>query len=312
MHRWFELNHFGRSGTDDGIDIQGIELLGNKKKRLWYFQCKRYKSMTKSDLEKIVDTIISKSNVIPDIIVAVVACNITKKNVENFKKYAIKNSIPEAQIWTSSIIETKLYYEYHDLLFAYFGVNLTQEKQNTIATVRRNIKMKQRMKKDFLKTKLNPDDTWDRIRNPFKRFKSSEILIRSIDDKLYPHKNETDVFGNFSWYKVEPYDFYHNGLKVIIASRKIIIDEDGNWDVLIDESELSDLNFESEVAFEIGCISYENIIEYDIEGDEFYFYPHLFCDFRNGNNPYEQIDYAVQRDGNGYHILEKAHRKKLL
>ena len=49
----------------------------------------------------------------------------------------------------------------------------------------------------------------------------------------------------------------------------------------------------------LGCIPFENIIEYDIDGDEYYNYPHLFCDFTNVSDPYEKIRYI---DKNGYKI----------
>lgn len=43
MRRWDKLDHFGKKGSDDGIDIRAVELLENGKSNTYYFQCKRYK-----------------------------------------------------------------------------------------------------------------------------------------------------------------------------------------------------------------------------------------------------------------------------
>ena len=50
---------------------------------------------------------------------------------------------------------------------------------------------------------------------------------------------------------------------------------------------------------EFGRIPYENIIEYDIDGDEYNRFPHLYCDYPCGSNPYEEI---VYRDEYGFEV----------
>ena len=50
------------------------------------------------------------------------------------------------------------------------------------------------------------------------------------------------------------------------------------------------VTYEEEVEL-LGCIPFENIIDYDIDGDEYYNYPHIFCDFTNVSDPYEKIVY---------------------
>lgn len=45
-----------------------------------------------------------------------------------------------------------------------------------------------------------------------------------------------------------------------------------------------------------GCIPFENIIEYDTDGDEYYRYPHLFCDYSCGEDPYEEIRYRFRNE----------------
>lgn len=273
---WFEINHFGRKGSDGGIDIQAIEELENNSKRNWYIQCKRYKSIYKSELRSIVDAVILKNKVLPDRLLLIISCDLSKENIQYFKNYAFEKGIGNAIIWTSSVLETMLFTENQNLLFAYFGISLSREKRNKISTLKRNIKLKQKMKKNFYDTKK----------------RHGEVLIRSIDDIHYPNYELQDSLGYYAWYKVEFYDFYYNGIEVITGIKKGIFNEQGKWDIA-DESK--PINYASKNLFEIGRISFTNIIDYDIEGDEFTGYPHIFCDFNNNGTPYEDIIYVIPK-----------------
>ncbi|ERI11819.1 hypothetical protein [Aneurinibacillus aneurinilyticus] len=250
------------------------------------------------------DDVITNNSNKPDVLVLAVSCAVRKENIESFKEYAAAKGIGHASIWTNTVIEAKLYAEYHDLLFSYFGISLSSERRNRIATVRRNISLKEKMKKDFLKKGEEiQEDVWERIKYPYKKFKSSEILIRSVDDTFYP-ENIPDELGNYPWYKVEAYDFYYNGIRVITGIRELVIDEEGNWDFIKNYNEKISERYFRVNALEIGNIPFSNIIEYDINGDEFYIYPHLFCDFSNQGHPYESIDYVVETEDSGYAFLD--------
>ena len=60
--RWESINHFGKLGSDDGIDIEATENLYDRE-RMYIFQCKRYIKISQSQLKKIVDEFLSKNNV---------------------------------------------------------------------------------------------------------------------------------------------------------------------------------------------------------------------------------------------------------
>lgn len=290
MRRWDKLDHFGKKGSDDGIDIRAVEQLENGKDNTYYIQCKRYKKVTNSILKEIVDDYISKNNFMPQFYILVVSCAVTKKQIEYWEKYCNEKGFNTVAIWTSSIIEAKLYSEYQDLLFAYFGINLTSERKNVVQSIRRNIALKKRMKKDFLKQSGCRDrkELEERLHKPWTKFNYTKVLIRSIYDKAYPEKN-TLLNNDFTgYYKAEVYDFYHNGLMVrtypYAKDIKYKWQEDDS-----EEFEVVDLRVEV-----FGCIPFENIIEYDIDGDEYYNYPHLFCDFVNVCDPYEKIAYQAE------------------
>lgn len=298
MRRWDKLDHFGKKGSDDGIDIRAIEQLENGKSNTYYFQCKRYQKVTNTILKSIIDDYLSKNDFIPQFYILVVSCPVTKKQIEYLEKYCDEKGFNTVSVWTSSIIETKLYAEYQDLLFAYFGINLTNERKSLTQSIRRNIALKNRMKKDFLKQTGCRDraEIQERIRNPWKKFNHSEVLIRSIYDKAYPEEN-TLLNNDFTgYYKAEVYDFYHNGLMV----RTFPYAKDIKYKLQeFDSEEYEIIDIRVEV---FGCIPFENIIEYDIDGDEYYNYPHLFCDFVNVSDPYEKIAYRTE---DGYLLDER-------
>lgn len=292
MRRWEKLNHFGKKGSDDGIDIRAVELLENGKRDIYHIQCKRYSKMTVTQIKSIVKDYVAKNKEVPDFYILAVSCPLTKKQVEIFEKFCDENGFKSCRVWTGSVIEAMLYGSYQDLLFAYFGINMIEKKNQTAGSIRRNIALKKRMKSDFIQYPVmkTSDDHMKVVREPWLKFKHSEVIIRSIYDKAYPEENTLLNNDGTGYYKAEVYDFYHNGLLVRAypyAQKIIICDEEYDGNIQ-----------EKEVSVEIlGCIPFENIIEYDFDGDEYYPFPHLFCDFVNPTDPYEKIRYI---DSDGY------------
>ncbi|NSB23047.1 hypothetical protein B0H68_005635 [Clostridium beijerinckii] len=289
MKRWLKLDHLGKKGSDDGIDIRAIEELENGKLKSYYFQCKRYSKITKAQLLRIIDDFLDKNLEVPDIYTLVISCPLSKKKIDDFEEYSKKSGFKTISIWTSSIIECKLYAEYQDLLFAYFGINLTERRNKKINSVRRNIVLKKRMHNDFLKSTgcRNRAELEERLHSPMTKFNKSEVLIRSIDDTDYPENTllEKDFTGYF---KAEVYSFYHNGLQVITGVKDIKVKQYEDIDNE-DEFTIKEIS-----ALEIGYLPFDNIIDYDYDGDEYYMYPHLYCDFVNRNDPFEKIGYAYE------------------
>jgi len=287
--RWADINHYGRLGKDDGIDIHATEELENGAVRSWFIQCKRYQRISKSELRDVVDRAINRCSALPDILLLIVSCDVSKGSIDLFKQYASKKGIKQSLIWAASIIETKLYAEYHDLLFAYFGISLSSQRKDRITTIRRGLKMKERMRKDFVLKSFDPNESLCR---PYKKFQASEVIIRSIDDTSYPDV-DSNIVGISPWFKVELYNFYHNGIEVIIGIQEAIFNEMQEWDIQYYGKPDRKGNYTKARVFVIGRIPYENINEYDLTGDEFYNSPHIYCDFKNNGMPYEEILYSI-------------------
>lgn len=301
MARWETIYHFGKKGSDDGIDISATEILENNKQRTHHFQCKKYKRLGITQLKKTIDEFTTKNSAMPDKYILVVACDLTKKSIDLFFSYAKSKGFQAVDVWTKSVIEARLYAEYHDLLFAYFGISLTKQRNDRIASVRRHISLKHKMHHDFIKQRSDRDTERERkLSFSMEKFKYKEILVRSIDDTSYPN-NKLLPQGHYGYQNAPIYDFYYNGIAVftypywqdiIVRKNHLHDDESGN------NAEIETIR----VAV-IGYIPYNNIIDYDLDGDEFYMKPHVFCDYTNGDNPYEFFRYAIENE-RGYFVLD--------
>lgn len=283
MRRWERIDHYGALGSDDGVDIQTIEVLENGKKVKHHFQCKRYEKMNTTMLRAIVKDYVEKNGDLrPDYYYIVCGCDVSKKAYDAFEKCCKEKGFHEVSIWTSSVLEARLYAEYHDLLYVFFGVNLSQKRTNKINAIRRNIALKKRMQKDFFK----PAMPGERRTSQKQSFISPDVLIRSIYDSSYPEVAES----GYGWFKTEVFGWYHNGLMVYISPYRITAEVKHLKPTAVPEStNPEDYIILEEVLEIVGCIPFERIIDYDLEGDEYYRCPHIYCDFER--DPYEDIRY---------------------
>ena len=137
-----------------------------------------------------------------------------------------------------------------------------------------------------------------RSSHPYAKFRISNVVIRSLDDRVYPEIDETP--GISSWFRLEPFDFYHNGLEVILNLRHGVIDSAGRWDFVEYGVEVDAELFREIKVWVIGQIPFHFIRAYDLDGDEHYRDPHLYCLYGDHGQPYEAIRYAICTDGDEY------------
>ena len=285
LHPWADIRHYGRLGDDGGIDIYAKERMEDGAERDWFVQCRRYKNAKKSTLTKAVDDALGKTASPPDVLLVVVACGVRRTSHDAYLKYASSKGVKTPLLWTASIIEARLHAERRDLLFTYFGISEAAEARRREATISRNIFIKKNLRKELLK---NPKDIdWEKARNePHHKFESSEVIIHSVDDTTYP---EVDVKGTgiSGWFKLEIWNFYHNGLEFIVGIEYSIIDSEGRWSIIEYNESYDDIKYDKIKMFVLARIPYRNIVDFDTIGDEFYPQPHLYCRFADGGAPYE-------------------------
>ena len=281
LHPWKDIRGLGKAGGDSGVDIIAIESVEESEDRTWYVQCKRYKRASASILIKALEDGIDESLKIPEIFLLIVSCDLSKKAQESFFKYARKMGVKIPLLWSSQTLESKLYNDRPDLLFTFFGISLAQEQRLTERTIIRNIALKKRMKRDFLRD-LSQFDKKQLWADSTIRFSYQTVIIHSIDDSYYPSAEEDGGEGISSWFKLHPYNIYFNGFEFILFIENAIVDDQGNWS-LIQHDDTYDANvYEKIDVYRIGRIPFRNIVDYDLDGDEYYSDPHIYCRFDEG------------------------------
>jgi hypothetical protein len=179
---------------------------------------------------------------------------------------------------------------------------LLSNRANEIA---RNLNLRDTLRKTLLKP--IPQRKPGEIYHPYEQFQS-RIIIRSLEDSDYP--KVSDSLGISGWFRVNPYDFYHDGIKVILrGGGYAIINAKGEWRPIDYYESFDECIFTRIKVWMLGCIPYRFISAYDLDGDEYYNEPHLFCSFANNSEPYEAIHYRTVGGNADYDWpLDEEHR----
>jgi len=138
--------------------------------------------------------------------------------------------------------------------------------------------LKKRIKNDF--------GPWINYSAENRRF-NSRMLLRKYDDISYPNFNEPNEFKEYNWFKAELHRSFHKGLEFIIGIHDIIQLPDNKWRFLKHDEE----NLESYRVYSIGKINYNEIMDYEIDGNEYDICPHIYCKFVHNGTPFEDIYY---------------------
>jgi len=118
----------------------------------------------------------------------------------------------------------------------------------------------------------------------------SDIIIRDMRRfDNYPDLEEHK--GISPWFRVGLVDTYHKGFLVGLG-----------WRTLTRASNIEQWRFTNLAAKEeggikvllIGSIPYEQVENVDWDGDEFYQFPHVYCNFRYNKEPYEKLAFYSQ------------------
>jgi len=164
-------------------------------------------------------------------------------------------------------------------LFEKYWSNFIITISSSEETFKRNLDLRKKIKKDFA------DWINCSLEN---RKRSSKMIIRNFDANQYPHSNEPDQYGEYSWFGTEFNGLYFNGMEFIQASTCIYAFSDNTWNFENPKNEKAELV----VVFQIGQINFSEIIDYDIQGDEYYIRPIIFCKFSHKGTPFESYYYV--------------------
>lgn len=168
--------------------------------------------------------------------------------------------------------------------------------------LKRSHRLRDELTKAFLKT---PSDRMSmRVGTAqYRKFRETEFIIHRVDDTTYPNSDETP--GISGWFKLEVFDFYFNGIEGILNIEYVAVSEfTRSWSTLPEarEKEIFPHGFWPVKVFKTGRIPWRNIRHYDLRGDEYYPFPHLYCLYADDGMPYESFEYYVISEDDSYHF----------
>ncbi|WEA00706.1 restriction endonuclease [Mucilaginibacter sp. SJ] len=301
MYKWKELEHIGKTGADGGIDIRGVVQEGIREKT-WAIQCKRHVQVSSGELEEMVQKVLQNS-VMPDKILLILSCDLSKKKHDLIKSYSTNLNVPELEIWTSITLETHLYANPKALSIA-FDIKKERETQKSITKLNRGLKMKAKLEKAIIDHKFvrDPKNRQALLDYPSSKFISEDAYIRSVDDETYGTGNRTPEGIFNTSFRTFFYNTYHNGLEFWLAAGigpYVIMNADGYWEPIWNslDPRLENEKYKVIPVKAIGRIAYHNIVNFIRDGDEFTSCPHFFCLFNGeGGMPYEEIYFRYPGD----------------
>ncbi|WP_144640915.1 restriction endonuclease [Bordetella genomosp. 13] len=316
---WRRLEATGRSGSDDGFDARGYEIVASDAQpsaspeegetveepstlnegnddRLWLIQCKRERAIGPKALVKYLeDTVLGPDEKLHGLVFTA-ACDFSKTARDHFAKKCREMNLEEWHLWGKAELEDRLFRPENDhLLFAYFGFSLSIRRRSQRADLRARLTMKRKANR-MLKDQSH-----------------ASILLRSPDATDYPDPGDLVHFKKNPLWMVWPYrGMSHDGLKFCVQRYFAYLSDDGkSWDAAMaindargrahDDPWLGeDLHYEKrQPIYEfwdkipeankawlevVGILPFEDILDIDDLGDEYVRTPHVYAPFAPGRH----------------------------
>lgn len=315
---WRRLEATGRSGSDDGFDARGFEMVvgenvgdsedevdrGVEADRLWLIQCKREKAITPARLRAYLDQLKPDANEPLHGLVFVAACDFSKRARDDFRADCDAKGVKEWHLWGKGELEDLLYLPKNDaLLFAYFGISLT---------------IRQRALRTELRARLAIKRKAHRMLDEFVR---RDVLIRAPDAPAYPYSADAANFDRQpSWFLATYKGLAHSGLLFTLRKHFAFLNDtrDG-WDAafILNEGrprndpwarEQKDLQLRDEVWRAWGefpkqnqawlevdaVVLFDSVIEIDDIGDDHFEGPHVYANFNGDKGPFSGFRATVE------------------
>jgi hypothetical protein len=164
-----------------------------------------------------------------------------------------------------------------ETLKVYYPGYATNQKSNA-DVVQSRLSMKKRIEHDF--------GGWLNyaVEN---RKRRSRMIIHSIDDKYYPEHVLND-HDKYQWFGAEINRLSKNGLGFFRELTDIYVTTGGWWTEKKPE-DLTDFKL-TRVAL-VGVVAFEDIVDYDLRGDEHYLCPHFYLRFNHDGQPFSETYY---------------------
>lgn len=326
---WRRLEATGRSGSDDGFDARGYEIVAKEAQsssledgelsdeqsspnegiddRLWLIQCKRERTIGPKALIKYLDdTVLGPSEKLHGLVFTA-ACDFSKKARDDFAEKCREMKLEEWHLWGKAELEDRLFRPENDhLLFAYFGISLSIRRRSQRADLRARLGMKRKANR-ILKDQSH-----------------ASLLLRSPDATEYPYIDDLTDFKQNPLWMVWPYrGMSHGGLEFCVQRYFAYLSDDGkSWDAAMavndarssehddpwlgedrsDEKRQAVYEFWSKIPEPnrawlevVGLVPFDDILDIDDLGDEYVQAPHVYVPFASGRRgPFKGFIAKVQ------------------
>jgi hypothetical protein len=308
---WKSLEATGRSGSDEGFDVRGLEVVdaistsdsdsGEEEAteenqeapppdKLWLIQCKREKAISPKKLQKYSGDI--KDSGIYGVIFAA-ACDFSKKARDAFRSSLQKQGIQEIHLWGKAELEDMLFQPKNDnLLFAYFGFSLVIRRRSLRTQIRSKLTMKRKAINSL---------------GELRRTDHKEIVIRDANGSSYPFEDAGFV-KKPNWRHAVFLGHYHDGIVCKVKEFFAYVHADRKqWDYVSTFNNVEDsyqrrqedeerrkrweeqetierfwrtIPTDNRAWLEVHWrFPYESIVAIDGDGDEFESGPHIYFPF---------------------------------
>lgn len=143
------------------------------------------------------------------------------------------------------------------------------------------------------------DSLRDRFKEEINRCRTQnlrrDVIIRHVN-RMDDYPNTDGKKGISSWFKAGLLDTYHMGIVVGLGWERLVEEPDGWRKAIYQAGEEG-----SATLMLVGEIPYDFIESLNVDGDEYYYLPHIFCHFANRGEPYKRLYYAEKVDmGHGH------------
>jgi hypothetical protein len=296
---WIELRRSDHRATSSPFDVVARESVSDLLVRSWVVKTVRAEHLSGDQVSTIVRQCLRASTRVPDVFLLVLTTDVAESVRERLLRELTDAGVTHAMVWARTELEAQLYDERPDLLFTYFGVTSFKRTRRNVRTLRRRIAIKRRLQKAFIKPVGERDEV---LVQPYDKLRYPKIVIRSIDDHSYPSADHR--LGHIrGWMEAGTYDFYYDGLEVILGTTFVLLDDAGAWSPVSLRQSFDATRYRRVRAFEVGRVPFTNVVTFDVDGDEYHAEPHVFCAFANAGLPF--ADYR-------YYAVEAPYRDKLL
>lgn len=124
----------------------------------------------------------------------------------------------------------------------------------------------------------------------------SDIIIRDVDRvDGYPNTKEEET-GISAWFRLSLLETYTKGIKVLLNIGMLVETDHGLRFADYKAGEKGDIK-----AFLVGEIPFDSIVTVNWDGDEYYYFPHIYCHFNHEGEPYDRLILCEKIDmGHGH------------